>query len=686
MDESDEFFKSNKISNFHHILAIVTKSFVIIFVILAIYLQDLIIIFTGALNDEANFHIFAIPLLFTYLLFRKRKMIKASFKQTEDEKATTLSSLPLLIGISLLVFSILFYAYGSYSFTPIEFHMFTFPLMIGSLVLILFGFQILKELAFSIFFLIFLMPPPSDILYGVGSLLSNLSSIISTSLANFFTVPAILTSSNIGPLISIIRPDATIISFNVSVGCSGIYSLIGFVIFSFIIAYITIGKIQKKLCVFLIGVPIIILLNIIRITIILIIGYHYGEQLALQVFHTIGSTVLMFIGVLILLTITEKLFKKIPEKHAQFFCSNHSKNTPEHFCLNCGKLLIYPKIKLNKSDFKKIFGLIIITFLLITIQVPVFTLTQGPAKVIDQTPLGFEINNDTSLLPEIQNYTLRYNYRDTSFETATGNDAALTYTYTPNDVTMPTVWVAVQIGKSAISQHRWETCLIDYQIGQGYTPKVNQLELKDIKLIDNPPLIARYFLFQYTTTNQLQAVLYWYQTAQFFINGTNQAKSVMISLVIYPDSVTEIDESEEIQLLIAKAITNYWQPIKNWSSLSLVISQNGFTLSLVAIIVFIVIIIYTLHLKKREKASLFTLYQKLSSQDKLLLKVVDNLNNASTQKVAVEFQKLFNFEVSTDFVLSRLKEAEKHELVKNTLINIMDNPVLIWRNKLSKRI
>jgi exosortase/archaeosortase family protein len=41
------------------------------------------------------------------------------------------------------------------------------------------------------------------------------------------------------------------------------------------------------------GIPLIMVLNIIRITTVLAVGYNFGEDLALQEFHLVGATVLI---------------------------------------------------------------------------------------------------------------------------------------------------------------------------------------------------------------------------------------------------------------------------------------------------------------------------------------------------------------------------------------------------------
>lgn len=292
-----------------HRLALAIKFSAITVVIIALYAQDLNLVFSDALRDESTFHILVIPILFAYLIFRKRKMLNASVTQIKTGTQGLHKHFSTIAGVLLSVTAVLVYWYGSYSFTPLDYHIITLPLFTTGLVLIFFNTQTLKQLIFPIAFLFFLTPPPSEILYYVGSMLANLAASASNSLANVFGIHTVLTSEYGNPLITLTRPDQTQMAFSVNIACSGIYSLIGFTIFAVFIAYITRGKLRNKLSMLFMGVPLIIALNIIRITIILAIGNSYGEAIALEIFHIVGATALMFIGTLILLAISEKAFK-----------------------------------------------------------------------------------------------------------------------------------------------------------------------------------------------------------------------------------------------------------------------------------------------------------------------------------------------------------------------------------------
>lgn len=670
-------------------LAVAIKFSAIAAVVTAFYLQDLSLVFGNALSDEATFHILAIPFIFAYLLFRKRKMINATIQRQDSNGLFFPKNFTALIGILLCTTAILAYWYGSYTFTPLEYHMLTLPVLAAGLTLTLFNWATLRQLAFPIAFLFFLTPPPTEILYGVGSTLSNFNAAASNALANVFGMHSSITSEYLSPVITLTRPDNTVMSFSVDVACSGIYSLIGFIIFAVFIAYITRGKTWNKLATLVMGIPLIIALNIIRITTILAIGYHYGDQIALQVFHAVGATVLMFIGTVILLGATEKAFKPPKMPPPCHVCNPKPKETTAEFCPECGKLHRYQKTKLNLSDLAKIATIALAIGLLLTIQAPVFALTEGPAEIMIQTVSGMQPNTQTLPLPHIQGYNASYVYRDTSFEKLSGEDASLVYAYGAPNGTKPTVWVAVEMASTPGPLHRWETCLINFPLTQGCQPTVTQLDLSDVQTQANPPIVSRYFAFQYHSTNQTQVVLYWYETATFTVNNQTQQKHVKMSLVTYPKSPQGIKEAENLLLPMATAINDYWQPIKTWTTVALALSQNGLALSAATAALLAALLIYRMFLYQQEKASLLRLYTKLPEQTHQVITAVKNAQkqkNPTTQGVAKELEKLTHALVDQSWLTQKLEEAQTAGLIKKLLTNENDTPGITWKNQVPNKI
>ena len=667
-----------------HRLAVALKFSVIAAAVIALYSQDLGMVFTGALTNESTYQILAVPFLFGYLVFRKRKMVAAALEANQTGTRAIQKYFSTLAGVSLFAAATLTYWWGSYTFTPLEYHMLTMPFLVAGLILILFNTQTLRQLLFPVAFLIFITPPPDEILYGFGSALANLSASASNAFANLFGMHATLSSSNVGPVITLLRPGNLALPFNIDVACSGIYSIIGFSIFALFIAYITRGKLLNKLAILIMGIPLIMVLNIIRITTILGIGYSYGENLALTLFHGISSTVLIFLGTLLLFGITEKIFEKPVLIAPCPTCTATPTKPTETSCPNCGKLLKFPKIKLHSTDVAKIVSIILITVVLLSIQVPVFALTKSPPQVLLQTPQGIKINTATSMLPTIQGYNLNYIYQDTDFEQQSGDEAALVYAYSQPNSTTSTVWIAVQIAASVTSEHRWETCLINFPLSQGNPSTVNQVDLRDIQLQDNPPVTARYFVFQYKDTNQSQVVLYWYETAMFATNNTAQTKSVMISLVMYPLSPQNITAVENQELPVALAINGYWQPIQSWSSAALAMSENGLAFSVAFSVILVALVLYMLFYNRNEKKQLLNLYSKLSEQNKNVVKAVEKAQkqgNATIDGIADELTKLANSQIDRAWLTEKLLEAGTAGLIKKVVVNVEDEPTVQWINQ-----
>lgn len=667
-------------------VALTVKIAAVTLATLTLFSQDLAIIFNDALRSETSSHILAIPIIFAYLIYRKRKMLTAVTPLEAQSQPKETKYLPIIAGILLSATAILLYWYGSYTFTPLEYHISALPIFAAGLTLILFNPQTLRQLAFPIAFLILLTPPPSDILYALGSTLSVISSEASNAIINALGVPSTLSSEYGNPTILITRPNGATISFAVDIACSGVYSLIGFLIFAVFIAYIIRDKPQKKLALFLVGVPLIYLLNIIRITTILLIGYHLGEETALQAFHLLGGWILIFLGTLLLLAISEKIFKtQIFAKPAEKCPKcNPEKETKQSFCLTCGKILKPTTLKLSRIDIIKIAAITVSVALVMSIQAPVFALTQGPPIVMIDTPAGQQVS--TEILPEISGYNLDFIYRDTAFEARAKQDMSLIYIYTPvNQLNQP-MWVTIEIAPTRSSLHTWEKCLITWPITHGSQPDVTQIELKDVQLVENPPIIGRYFVFQYIATNETQAVLYWFETATFAVNATSQQKHVKISVIAYPDNPENLTSIESQLQVGATAIANYWQPIKTWSQIALFLSQNGDKLvTLTTAILAGTVIFYVLN-RRRERKTNFYAYKKLSEPTRQIIDVARETEKSSVptlNNIANAYQDRTGKPVDKEQLLHELSAIEKTGILKRVIANRDDEPTLVWKTRMT---
>ena len=655
--------------------------------ILTIFHQDLAIILNDAIQSESMTYILAIPFLFAFMIYRKRKMLRAVVAIEETDHTKPMKYLPTISGITISSTAVLLYLYGSYTFTPLEYHTLALPVLVAGLTLILFNLRTLRQLAFPIAFLILLTPPPLEILYAFGSTLSIVSSKVSYAIISFLGIPSSLAVEYGNPTIQITRPNGATISFAVDIACSGIYSLIGFLVFAVFIAYIVRGKSWKKLILFLIGFIVVYALNITRITTIVLIGYHFGEEIALQLFHLLGGWILIFVGTLLLLVFSEKIL------HLQIFVQSMQKCTgcnpkPEgnrDFCLNCGRILNFATSRFRKADVVKIATIVACAILLMSIQVPVFALTEGPAQIMIQTPTGEQGN--TQLLPQIQGYTLEYAYRDKDFEKVSGQDASLVYAYFPADKDKESVWVTIEIGSGKASLHGWEVCLISWPIYLGTPVFVTQLlPLKDVQISENPPIVARYFAFQWIETNQTQVVLYWYENSIFRTNDTTQQKRVKISVITYPDNAQNITRIENLTPFAA-AIANYWEPIKTWSQIALLLSQQSiYFVAVTATMLPIFAILYALEIRKERKKNAQA-YQKLSVLNRQIIDAVAETERTTTptlHAIADIYKKNRRVEtIDEKELLQKLQQAEKTDIILIDIGNVVDEPTQIWKTRMT---
>jgi len=674
-------------------LIVVMKFSVVIFATVAVFFQDLVIIFTDAIQSETTSYILAVPFLLIYLIYRKRKMVEAVIP-LESPKLFRRVQINEVVGAFLFLASFLLYWYGSYTFTPLEYHIFALPIFASACILILFNTQMLRQLLFPIAFLFLLVPPPSEIVYNLGALLSTISSELAYNLLRMkivgfpvsFGYPVSITGEYGNPVIFITQQDGTTISLAIDIACSGIYSQIGFLIFALFIAYIIRDKTWKKTAIFLLGFPLIYLLNVLRITTIGIIGYHYGEDLALYVFHLLGGWMLIFLGTLFILATSEKLFRIqiVGKQTEKCLKCNQTQLSDRNFCLECGRIQRMIFNKINKRTIAKTIGVILCAVLIVSIQTPVFALTEGPAEVILQSTQGEEAT--TKILPQVSDYTLDFMYRDETFEQRARQDRSLVYAYFPNNDTKEIIWVALEIASVKSSLHTWETCLITWPLSRGYQPRVEQIELRDVQLVQNPPIKGRFFIFQYKGSNSIQAVFYWYETSIFKVNSSSEQKHVKISLIAYPDSLEDLPEMENQLLIVATTITSHWQPIKMWSQVSLLISQNGDKLFTTTILLLGVVLVFYVFGRRKERRQKAVVYQKLSKNNKQIIEAVRRTEKSmlpTLNGIAKSYARMTGKPPDKEALTEKLSETEKTGLIKSEIANLQDEPIRVWRTEFS---
>jgi hypothetical protein len=393
------------------------------------------------------------------------------------------------------------------------------------------------------------------------------------------------------------------------------------------------------------------------------------------------ALILILIGVLAMLIRSEKRFKAEPFVKKSGRCSQYypMMQSSWYSCVKCGKVISTPS-STSKNEKFKLIAVIVAIIMLLSVQVPFFALAQTHDVVIANSPMGQQ--EPTDPLPEVQGYSLQFSYRDNQIEEVSKVDLALAYVYIPQNESLQRIWVSVQVSSESYRLQRWKTDLIDIPLEQNRLPKVTQYELKDVSLYENPAINGQYFAFQYTITNQKQAVLYWYEEARFATNSTSEQKNVGISLIVYPQNWEELPAVETQLKAVAKKIVDYWQPIKLSSPISIAVIQNGAQLAgITSLLTAITSVLYFSEFKKQKKISK-NAYQKLSITNKQIVDVVRETQTRtdSTLSTIVEaYRQATSEDVNSDYLLKRLEKLEKVGIIKSEIANINDEQITVWK-------
>jgi hypothetical protein len=363
-------------------------------------------------------------------------------------------------------------------------------------------------------------------------------------------------------------------------------------------------------------------------------------------------------------------------------CSDASRNN-DSFCMNCGAFHGNHQITLNGRFWTKIVALLLASCIVaLSLQAPAFAFAQGLTLT--------NTNPETSIavFPQISGYQLIYLYRDKDFERISRTDASFTYAYFPRNVSNPTIYLLIGVGNSITNLHSWEVCLVSWQTAQGLAPMVTVLESRDVQLVENPPIIARSFVFKYPSSyesfaNATQITLYWYQKALFRTGLTVESRYVRVSLVILTKDQAEQARFEQILFYVGQAIALHWEPVKTQTVLSLSIPTMQVMLG--STIVFAMFLQATEYSRRwRTKSTNLRIFERYGSPDeKKLLKKIQELRQktkeTTTRNIEFAFKEESGNSVKHYDLLDTLENLQKNGIIQRDVVSIQDQPRLVWK-------
>lgn len=261
---------------------------VIACLLLAVFLPTFINLakrFTAA--DSYYSHGFLVPPVSAYLIWRKRKRLKALLPAYPSPSGLILLIAGLLLHFISTVLKINFTSYLS-----------LIIVLIGSSLYLL-GKKVTREIAFPLGFLLFMIPLPAVIIIGLSFKMKILAAQIASKFVNMLGIPTLRDGS------TIYLPHSFLL---VGDPCSGLRSLISFLALGALFTQLISASRFKKNVLFLSTVPIALISNILRIIALLLVTYVYGQRIALGLFHDLTG-IAVFIFAFIGLSVMVKILK-----------------------------------------------------------------------------------------------------------------------------------------------------------------------------------------------------------------------------------------------------------------------------------------------------------------------------------------------------------------------------------------
>ena len=247
---------------------------------IAIYGSALEALFAAVIHRQDSSHGVFVPFISGYLLWVKVDKIKELRPQTS-----------LFPGIVMLLVGMIFLFLAKYSDFFLPFSVLSFLFVAGAIILVIFGKDLFKEVAFPLFFLATMIPIPQEIYAQIAYWMRVTNTWGSVKVTESLGVPLYREGFNIYiPAINLFVAD----------GCSGIRYLLSYFTFSLVYAFLFKQSISARLFVILGSIPLSIVSGIARLSVIFLSAHYISPVMAKPRPHIILSWlvfVVFFVGV-----------------------------------------------------------------------------------------------------------------------------------------------------------------------------------------------------------------------------------------------------------------------------------------------------------------------------------------------------------------------------------------------------
>jgi hypothetical protein len=353
----------------------------------------------------------------------------------------------------------------------------------------------------------------------------------------------------------------------------------------------------------------------------------------------------------------------------------------KNFCKNCGRLLVNKTPSVSKTTLGKMLLLLLCCVIAIqSVQAPTFATAKNTLELSSTSNL----QNSTSVLPQIPDYGLSFLYRDVEYENVAGQDASLMYAYFPTNDSHPVIYADIGVASTISNLHNWEVCLISMQTAQGEYPLVTQVESKDISLLENPGLTAQYLVFNNPSpVNTTQMTVYWYEKVPIKDGFITQPKYVRISLIILTQDASDYKKYEPELMAAAQVVAEALEPLKSQAILSLGVPAQQ---ALLAVLIGFLVVTQTAqyYAQQRKRSNMLKIFDNYASVKEkavfdTILKLSERNKNVRTRDIVEAVGSKVKKPVNINTVLTVLRRLEDEGFIHKAVASIGNSPVLTWK-------
>ncbi|MHA2366246.1 MAG: exosortase/archaeosortase family protein [Candidatus Hodarchaeales archaeon] len=268
-------------------------SYIIWILVALLYVRVFLNLYSIRWDTVDYTHAYFILPISLWIIWRKREKLKKLHQVSLHNYKNNISFIVFFLGLMVFIFG----WRQDYIFIQT---LSLIPVLFG-LTGYLYGSHILKTLSFPFLYLLLLVPPPFGILDSITLPMRHGISVLTEKILFLLNYPI----SRKGLLLTIGYNDIFM-----GQPCSGFRSLITMFSLVLVYVYISKGNLQKKLILTSFIIPMTLIGNLVRVIILCLITFYFGEEVGQGFFHNFSGIVIFIITLLGLVGV-ESILDKI---------------------------------------------------------------------------------------------------------------------------------------------------------------------------------------------------------------------------------------------------------------------------------------------------------------------------------------------------------------------------------------